>query len=97
MSLLLINFPVLSLFDLFYPLICFVDFLVINNLYILSFTYLLAEFAEGFGVMIILSGLIFGGFTFTSTVLSFNQYNKSFKLKLVNAYNILNQALFKSL
>ena len=71
--------------------------MITKNLYLLSFSHLLVEFAEGFGVMIILSGLIFGGFTFTSTVLSFNQYNKSFKLKLVNAYNILNQALFKSL
>ena len=80
-----------------YPTLCLIDFLITKNLYFLSFAHLLVEFAEGFGITILLSGLILSGFTLTSVVLRFSQGTKTTNFKLINPYTLLCTHLFKNL
>ena len=76
---------------------CSLDFLITKNLYFLSFTHLLVEFAEGFGMTILISGLVLSGFILTSIVLRFSQNNKGTTFKLINPYNLLCTHFFKNL
>jgi hypothetical protein len=76
---------------------CLFDFLITKNLYFLSFAHLVVEFAEGFGMAILLSGLILNGFTLTSVVLRFSQNTKLTNFKLINPYTLLSSYLFKNL
>ena len=80
-----------------YPMFCLLDFLITKNLYFLSFSHLVVEFAEGFGMSILLSGLILNSFTLTSVVLRFSQNLKSTNFKLINPYLLLSSYLFKNL
>lgn len=80
-----------------YPTLCLLDFMITKNLYLLSFSHLLVEFAEGFGISILISGLILSGFTLISVVLRFSQTTKGTNFKLINPYTLLCSYLFKNL
>ena len=57
----------------------------------------MVEFAEGFGMAILISGLVLSSFTLTSVVLRFSQNNKGTTFKFINPYNLLCTHLFKNL
>jgi hypothetical protein len=91
------DFQLLLLTEFVYPTLCLLDFLITKNLYFLSFAHLLVEFAEGFGITILISGLILSGFTVTSVVLRFSQTNKTGNFKLINPSTLLCSYLFKNM
>lgn len=91
------DLTLLLLTEFVYPTLCLLDFCITKNLYFLSFAHLLVEFAEGFGITILISGLILSGFTLTSVVLRFSQNSKTSNFKLINPYTLLCSYLFKNL
>jgi len=91
------DFQLLLLTEFIYPTLCLLDFIITKNLYFLSFAHLLVEFAEGFGITILISGLILSGFTVTSVVLRFSQNTKTGNFKLTNPYTLLCSYLFKNM
>jgi len=91
------DFHFLIITEFIYPTLCLIDFCITKNLYFLSFAHLLVEFAEGFGISILISGLILSGFTLTSVVLRFSQNTKTTNFKLINPYTLLCSSLFKNL
>jgi|TARA_B110000240_G_scaffold137519_1_gene152354 hypothetical protein len=91
------DFQLLLLTEFIYPTSCLLDFIITKNLYFLSFAHLLVEFAEGFGITILISGLILSGFTVTSVVLRFSQNSKTGNFKLISPYTLLCSYLFKNM
>jgi len=91
------DLSIFALTEFVYPMFCLLDFLITKNLYFLSFTHLVVEFAEGFGMAILISGLVLSSFTLTSVVLRFSQNNKGTTFKFINPYNLLCTHLFKNL